>query len=207
MIGINQVNDTLPARPLLAVEKAINGSIVQANSIIIEPNVTIRVNITIKNIGNRTAYNLTIVDPAFESWVLRSLNLTTQRFVQVDINATIFYFYYFTALVEGNFTIEPTEVTYTGKNRTEIREYLAKSVRFLVESVEDVDIVLIEGELWRKILYYCLGISGTVSLIVVVDYIILRRRKEKAKPKKPKKAEPVQQKSIQEIKKKRTKRR
>ena len=88
-------NDTIPDRPILSIVKTINGSIVAPNVVQVQPNITLRVDVLIKNIGNRTAYNLTSTDPGFEDWALPSLNLTNQRFVKVGINATIFYFYYF----------------------------------------------------------------------------------------------------------------
>ena len=174
-------NDTLPARPLLSIIKTINGSIVAPNVVQVQPNITIRVDVTIKNIGNRTAYNLTSVDPGFEDWALTSLNLTTQRFIKIEINATIYYFYYFTAIIEGNFTIASTTIDYIGKNGTEINEYNARSQRFYIFSTKEENIAIIEGSLWIKILYYCLIISAALGAIVGVDAIILRRRAGKTK--------------------------
>jgi len=86
--NVFSVNDTLPARPLLSIIKTINGSIIAPNVIQIQPNTTIRVDVTIKNIGNRSAYNLTSTDPGFENWALTSLNLTTQRFIKVGITTS-----------------------------------------------------------------------------------------------------------------------
>ncbi|MHA1953391.1 MAG: hypothetical protein ACW96U_05555, partial [Candidatus Heimdallarchaeaceae archaeon] len=71
------VNDTLPDRPILSIIKTINGSIIAPNVVQVQPNTTLRVDVLIKNIGNRTAYNLTSTDPGFEDWALTSLNLTT----------------------------------------------------------------------------------------------------------------------------------
>lgn len=175
------VNDTLPARPVLSIVKTINGSIIAPNVIQVQPNTTIRVDVTIKNVGNRTAYNLTTIDPGFEEWALKSLNLTTQRFIKVGINATIYYLYYFTTVIEGNFTIPSTTIDYFGKEDDIISEYNARSQRFYIYSIKIENIGIIEGSLWIKILYYTLGISAALGSIVLADIIILRRKKDKTK--------------------------
>jgi hypothetical protein len=169
-------NDTLPARPLLSIVKTMNGSIVAPNVVQVEPNTTVRVDVTIKNIGNRTAYNLTTTDPGFEDWALTSLNLTTQRFVKVGINASIYYFYYFTSVIEGNFTVASTTIDYFGINGSEINEYNARTQRFSIFSIKQENIAIIEGSLWIKIFYYCLGISAALGAVVGIDILILRRR-------------------------------
>ena len=196
-----QINDTLPPRPVLSIEKSINATEVQ-------PNIDwIRVNVTIKNIGNRTAYNLTVSDPSFNSWAVSTLNITEQDFVQVDINATIFYFYFIQTIVEGNFTLESTEITYF--NETGL-EYNAISQRFNIISIEIINIPPIRAELWVKILYYCFGITGGLGVIVLVDYAIVKQffqqlRSRQTQPKK--KAPVVQQKSKRQMKRKVQKRR
>jgi hypothetical protein len=200
------VNDTLPARPLLSIVKTINGSIVAPNVILIQPNTTIRVDVTIKNIGNRTAYNLTTSDPGFEAWAITSLNLTTQNFIKVGINSTIYYFYYFTAIIEGNFSIAATTIDYIGRNGTELNEYNARTQRFYIVSIREENVAIIEGELWIKILYYCLAISGSLGAVVVADILILRRRKDKVKRPSRRETRPVV-KSKQQQKRKIKKRR
>jgi hypothetical protein len=179
-IGFN-VNDTLPARPLLSIVKTINGSIIAPNLIQVQPNTTIRVDVTIKNVGNRTAYNLTTTDPGFEDWAIRSLNLTTQRFIKVGINSTIYYRYYFKSVIEGNFTIASTSIDYIGKEDDVITEYNARSQRFYIYSIKIENIAIIEGSLWVKILYYTLGISAALGSIIFIDYLILRRKKDTTK--------------------------
>ncbi len=199
-IGFSK-NDTLPARPLLSIVKIINGSIVEPNVIQVQPNITIRVDVTIKNIGNRTAYNLTTTDPGFEDWALTSLNLTTQRFIKVGINATIYYFYYFTSIIEGNFTLESTTIDYIGKNGTELNEYNARSQIFYIFSIKEENIAIIEGSLWIKIFYYCLGISAALGAIVGIDVIILRRRAGKTKKSVRKGLEPTEKSKKQQKRK------
>ena len=196
-----QVNDTLPPRPVLSVEKSINATYVQ-------PNLDwIRVNITIKNIGNRTAYNLTVKDPSFSSWAVSILNITEQDFVQIDINATVFYFYFIQTTIEGNFTLESTEITYFNETGP---EYHAKSQRFNIMSIEIINIPPIRGEFWVKILYYCLGITGGLGVIILIDYAILKQllqRFRSGRTRPIKKAPVVQQKSKSQMKRKVQKRR
>ena len=175
--NLNQENDTLRNRPILTIEKSINASPIQnedqeISAYLIRPNEWIRVNLTITNVGNESAYNLTIIDPSFEEWAVGNLNLTTQRYIQVDVNATIFYFYYFQPKLEGNFTLEPTSVTYI--NGTGV-EYFSSSQRFIfkVEAVE-VEYVL-EADLWLNILYFCLGVVGVLGAVVLVDRFAIQK--------------------------------
>ncbi len=194
-----QINDTLPPRPLLSIEKSINNTEVQPEK------EWIRINITIKNIGNRTAYNLTVTDPIFSNWAVSSLNITEQDYVQVDINATVFYFYYFKTIIEGNFTLEATEITYY--NFTGV-EYHAKSQRFNIISIEIINLPVIRAELWVKILYYCIGISLGLGLIVLVDYAYVKQLFQRTRRKiQPAKKTSVQQMSKKQMKKKVKKRR
>ncbi len=182
--NLDQENDTLRNRPILTLEKSINATPNQneeeeVNSHLIKPNEWIRVNVTITNVGNASAYNLTTVDPSFEEWAIGNLNLTTQRYIQVDINATIFYFYYFQPKIEGNYTLEATTVTYV--NGTGI-EYFSSSQRFIfqVEALEEE--YELEADLWLNIFYFCLGVVGVLGAIVLVDrYAIQKQHKRKSK--------------------------
>lgn len=182
--NLDQENDTLKNRPILVIEKSINASPIQSEDVevtsyLIRPNEWIRVNVTITNVGNESAYNLTTVDPSFEEWVIGSLNLTTQRYIQVDVNATIFYFYYFQAKLEGNFTLEATSVNYV--NGTGI-EYFSSSQRFnlFVEVVAEE--YVLESDLWLNIFYFCLGVVGVLGAVILVDrYAIQKVHKRKSR--------------------------
>lgn len=199
---LNQENESLRNRPILTVEKSINGTPIQdeeveVSSYLIRPNEWIRVNVTITNIGNETAYNLTIVDPSFEEWAVGNLNLTIQRYIQVDINATIFYFYYFQPKLEGNFTLESTSVDYI--NGTGI-EYFSSSQRYnlFVEAVEED--YKIAADLWLNILYFCLGVTGILGAIVLVDKYAIQKQ-HLIKPRKRSSLDVKKQKSKREEKK------
>lgn len=175
--NLDQENETLRNRPILIIEKSINASPIQnenqeISSYLIRPDEWIRVNLTITNVGNASAYNLTTVDPSFEEWAVGNLNLTTQRYIQVDVNATIFYFYFFQPKLEGNFTLEPTSVTYV--NGTGI-EYSSSSQRFsfIVEAVETV--YVLEADLWLNILYFCVGVVGVLGAVVLVDRFAIQK--------------------------------
>ncbi len=196
--NLDQENDTLRNRPILAIEKAINASPIQnenqeISTYIIRPNEWIRVNLTITNVGNASAYNLTTVDPGFEEWAVGNLNLTTQRYIQVDVNATIFYFYYFQLKLEGNFTLEATSITYV--NGTGI-EYFSSSQRFsfYVEAIAEE--YKLEADLWLNIFYFCLGVVGVLGAVILVDrYAIQKVHKRKSR-----------RRSLAEIDKKKSKR-
>lgn len=178
----HSLNDTIPDRPLLDVRKTLNLTLIVPNidkkTYRVEPGQTINVNVSIKNIGQRTAFNLTIVDPSFEDWAISSLNITTQRYVIVQPNATVFYYYYFIPVLEGNYTLESTEINYFHLNGTEYRAFSQRfNIYSIIEEIEQV----IEGELWSKILIYCVVISGSIGLVVTGDYILIRRRRAQTK--------------------------
>jgi len=182
--NLNQDNDTLRNRPILSIEKAINTSPIQDDnqnirSYLLRPNEWIRVNLTITNLGNASAYNLTTVDPGFEEWAAGKLNLTTQRYIQVDVNATIFYFYYFQFKLEGNFTLEATTITYVDGTGT---EYFSSSQIFslYVEAIEKE--YKLAADLWLNILYFCLGVGGVLGAVILVDrYAIQKVHKSKSR--------------------------
>lgn len=170
----NDDNDTIPARPILSVKKTVNTTLLESYEWII-------INVTIKNVGNRTAYNLTITDSLFGSWVYSTSNFTVQKYVIVEINATINYFYYIQPILEGNFTLESTEVTY---NDLLGSEYLSISHKFYILVYEVEHIPIIEGNLWWKILLYCFLVLLTLGAIVLLDYLYLNKffRGKKKKP-------------------------
>jgi hypothetical protein len=178
----NSLNDTIPDRPFLEVRKDLNLTLLVPNiekkTYQVEPGQKIRVNVTIKNNGQRTAFNLTIVDPSFSDWAISSMNMTTQKYVIVQPNATVFYYYYFLPILEGNYTLESTVVNYFHLNGTEYRAFSQRfNIYSFIEEVEEA----IEGELWSRILIYCIVISGSIGLVVTGDYILVRRRRERTK--------------------------
>jgi uncharacterized membrane protein SpoIIM required for sporulation len=197
----SQINDSFLDRPILDLAKDVNNT--EINPDIEE---WIFVNITIKNIGNQTAYNLTTVDPSFSDWAISSLNLTTQKYVIVEPNATIYYYYYFKPLSEGNFTLEPTTIEYYGIDET---KYNAQSQRFIILSVKPQNIVVLDKEIWLNILYYSLAIVFGIGALVLIDYFVLKRPREvkKRKEKQKGKKEIAPQKSKKQIKRKTKKRR
>jgi hypothetical protein len=198
---LNQFNDSFLNRPILDLSKDVNDTEINPDA-----NEWIFVNITIKNIGNLTAYNLTTVDPSFSDWAISSLNLTTQNYVIVEPNATIYYNYYFKPLKEGNFTLEPTTIVYY--NVTE-EEFHAQSQRFVIISIKPQNIVVLDKEVWLNILYYSLAIATGIGSLVLIDYFVFKRPQEvkKRKEKESKKKDTAPQKSKQQIKRKTKKRR
>ena len=206
--NLDQENVTLRNRPILLIEKSINASPIQnedqeISSYLIRPNEWIRVNLTITNMGNASAYNLTTVDPSFEEWAVGNLNLTTQRYIQVDINATIFYFYYFQPKIEGNFTLEATTVTYV--NGTGI-EYFSSSQRFIFQVQDVEEEYVLEADLWLNILYFCLGVIGVLGAVILFDRFVIQKT-HKGKSRRRKISLGDKQKSKKEEKRKIEKRR
>jgi len=197
----NQVNDSFLNRPILDISKDVNDTEINPDN-----NEWIFVNVTIKNIGNLTAYNLTTVDPSFSDWAISSLNLTTQNYVIVEPNATIYYNYYFKPIEEGNFTLEPTTIEYY--NITE-EEFHAQSQRFVIISIKPQNVVVLDKKLWLNILYYSLAIVAGIGALVLGDYLLFKRPQEvrKKKEKEKTKTGAAAQKSKKQIKRKTKKRR
>lgn len=162
-------NETIiPPRPILAIEKSVNATL-------IEPGQWIHVEVNITNIGNGTAYNLTIIDPAFSNISFIGYNYTEQRFVQVDANASIYYHYYFQGIEQGNYTLEATEITYFDINGTEYKSY---SDRFNILVLKQEEIPVLESDLWWQLFYYIIAVTVGLSLVVAVDYFIFVRPKQ-----------------------------
>ena len=124
------------------------------------------------------------------------------------MNASAFYFYYFKPVIEGNFTLEPTDIVYADVNGT---EYNAQSQRFVIISIKPSSIEVIDAELWLNILYYSLIIAGALGAIVLFDFFVIKRpkdaKKTKAKAKTAEKKGTSAQKSRQQLKRKTKKRR
>ncbi|MHA1686187.1 MAG: hypothetical protein ACTSYD_07210 [Candidatus Heimdallarchaeaceae archaeon] len=164
---------TVLQRPLIAIEKTVNATL-------IEPEQWIHVEIKMTNIGNGTAYNLTIIDPTFPNISFVGYNWTEERFVQIDYNATLYYHYYFQAVAEGNYTLEATEAYYYDVNGTEYHSY---SQRFNILVIEYEKIPILESDLWWKMFYYILAVTLGLIAVVTVDYFVFVRPKQPPKKK------------------------
>lgn len=170
-----ETNDTLPSRPILSIRKTINATI-DDKTYKIEPNQWLKVTSIIKNIGNRTAYNLTITEPLLPSLVSKTIGYYSRSFVEVDINATIYFDYYLLILKEGKFAIDSTTIEYQNKNG---HEYSAYSQRFELTSILPEKVEAIETDLWLNVLWYSLGIGGFFIIIVTTQYIYEKIQKGK----------------------------
>ncbi len=199
--NLSPINDSFLERPILDVSKSVNATV-------INPDLSewICVNVTITNISNYTAYNLTTTDPGFEDWAVSSLNVTEQKWVIIENNASVYYFYYFKPLSEGNFTLEPTDIVYVDVNGT---EYHAQSQRFIIIVIKPESIEVIDAELWLNILYYTIIISGVLGAIVLFDLFVIKRPKgtKKQKQKVVDKKGTSTQKNKKQVKRKTKKRR
>ncbi len=171
-------NYTIPDRPLLAVKKTIN---ITEN---IEPFQWIEVKLNITNIGNRTAYNLSITDPDYEDWAISTFNFTQQRYVEVETNTSFIYQYYIQPRREGNFTLEATVINYVDINGT---KYTAYSQRFDIISLYPQHEEVIDKVKWLNLFYYVLAIVGTLLVIELIDLFAIQKVHKKWKTKGTKK--------------------
>ena len=173
--AFNGLNETeVPQRPLLSIKKTVNATLVQ-------PYQWIHITVLITNVGNSSAYNLTIVDPALNSWAAKSLNLTEERYVRIDFNASVYYDYYIQPVLEGNYTIEATTVTYYDINGTRYRSF---SQRFNVLCLKPEEIPILEKDKWLTLTKYLIAILVSLFVIVISDYVYIKLKQRKAKPKK-----------------------
>ncbi len=193
---LQETNDTLPSRPILSIRKSINATI-DDKTYKTEPNQWLKVTIVIKNIGNRTAYNLTITEPLLPSLVSKTIDYYSRNFVEVDINATIYFDYYLLIVKEGKFAIESTTIEYQNNKG---HEYSAYSQRFELTSILPEKVEIIEADLWLNVLWYSLAIGGFFIIIITTQYIYEKIQEGKSKKSKKSK-EPARK--ISEAKKKR----
>ena len=144
--------------PLISVRKWVNTTSVK-------PGEAIHVSINVTNWGNSSALNLTIVEPFYEDWAFSTSNVTIYRFVYLNRSSSFVYDYSIIPLVEGNFTIERTVVTYSYAGATTNLTSIAEEIDVFVAKriiVED------QGADWRNIWIW---IGALIILPIVLYYV------------------------------------
>ena len=166
--------DNLHAKsPSLAVRKWISTdswASSKHNEILIGSSITVHVNLT--NMSNHFARNITILEPIFSPGFVNSqVSYKEYDYLELGFGATVNYTYTFTPKVTGNFTIEPTSITYLDVNGT---QFTAKStyIHFAVLGEPPKDTT---PDLWKNMLLICSIFVAIPLLVFIANFVIYRR--------------------------------
>ena len=123
------------------------------------------VTITIKNIGNSTAYNTTFVDDLSAPWIFEVTGLTKLSYSKVEPNQTHTFSYILKAKTLGNYDLHSATVYYYSSevNPTEFISYSNKILISVIEPSEDISLAN-EIFVW------------TLSILLLVSNVILALR-------------------------------
>jgi len=101
--------------PTLVVQKWLS-----KDQILLGQNVTVFVNIT--NVSNFYANNLTIREPTFNNFIIKSkVNYERYTYTQLGKGAVLTYNYTIIPESDGTFSVEPTQIDYYGSSGAQYR--------------------------------------------------------------------------------------
>lgn len=130
-------------KPFLIVLKETNETKLQIDE-------SIKVTVTLINVGNHSAENIEIEEENFSEWSVDELDYEPSRYVIMESNARFSYEYVIRPNVAGHFLLRPTVVSYTDVNGS---EFTAHSNNVEIDVVKEA-VELDEGEPWGS--YYLL---------------------------------------------------
>jgi hypothetical protein len=159
------INQAISVSPPLIVEKELSTNIVKTGE-------TVTVKITLKNLNTRTVYDVTLTERllspfAFDYKGLNSPTLTFDSIKGKEVR-TIYYIISMKAQQEGDFSFDPTVVTYYFEDNVELREqYTSYSQELKIKFSEDTTEVITDVEIFN---YYFFAII----LILYIGIIVLQ---------------------------------
>lgn len=103
--SILDINEKNASYPKLFVTKASDRSEVAIGGSIV-------VTVTIKNIGNKTAYNVTFIDRLNQPWIFDISGLTELSYGQIGINETRQFSYLVTTKSLGTYSLYSAQIEY-----------------------------------------------------------------------------------------------
>ncbi len=134
--------------PYLFVTKTVDQTeIILENSFI--------VTITIKNIGNSTAYNTTFIDDLTAPWVFEVTGLTRLSYSRIEPNQTHTFNYIIKPLTIGDFQFHSASVYYYSSevNPTEFISYSNKVDITVIEPPKDISLAN-ESIVWTLVIIF-----------------------------------------------------
>ncbi|MCG3217623.1 MAG: hypothetical protein KAR35_01370 [Candidatus Heimdallarchaeota archaeon] len=142
--------------PLISVRKWVNTTSVK-------PGEAIHVTVNVTNWGNVAALNLTIEEPFYEDWAFSTSDVSIYHFVYLNSSSSFVYNYSIIPLVEGNFTIERTTVTY--HFNSSVHTSIAQEIDVFVAKT-----IIIEDQAadWRNIWLWVLALA----LLPIILYFV-----------------------------------
>ena len=147
--------------PSLSVVKWID-----QDQIILGDTISVTVNIT--NFSNSYAYNISIQEPTFQSNIMNdSRNHTTYTWFEIGFGGSISYSYDITPSVIGQFTLEPTTISYYDANNTIYKSQSA----YLPFEVNTEAPPELDSEIWRNILIMVsIFVAIPIALFTILSY-------------------------------------
>ncbi len=150
----------------------------------IAPGDTISVIIRITNVGNATAYNITLIDQKVPEWVGEVIGDTTAHWEELKPNRTIIYEYKIKIkdVVLTNITLGEAKIIYYDKNGTKYVIYSSKNV---IKVNLPTGTVLDWDSIWRiVIIVEGLIVIGIITLMLVLEYLSYKEYLKTVKKKK-----------------------
>ena len=139
-IGYNQKTQAVYAQSTEFPELVVRKEIVKENRSYakteVQINETFTLLVTIKNIGNAPAYNVTVNDTFFPEWVFELLTeLILPSFWKIDNNTQVSFGFTFIAKKTGLYTFKPAKVVYWSQptNNPNAQKYVTYSSKAILE--------------------------------------------------------------------------
>ncbi|MFX0122246.1 MAG: BatD family protein [Candidatus Hodarchaeota archaeon] len=128
---------------------------------------SIIVTITIINIGNKTAYNVTFIDKLNQPWIFEIFGLTELSYGQIGINETRQFSYLVTAKSLGTYYLFPAQIEYydSDLNPTKFTTISNQVEIVVVESPEDFSLANFNAAITLLIVLVILNIILAARLI------------------------------------------
>ena len=150
----------------------------------ISPGDTISVIIRITNIGNATAYNITLVDQKVPEWVGETIGNVTAHWEELKPNNTIIYEYKIKIkdVVLTNITLGEAKLIYYDVNGTKYVVYSSKTV---IKVNLPTGTILDWDSIWRTVIIIeGLIVICVIALMLALEYLSYREYLKTVKKKK-----------------------
>ncbi|MHA1989544.1 MAG: hypothetical protein ACW981_04990 [Candidatus Hodarchaeales archaeon] len=169
-IETNSINQAVPGSPPLVVEKELSTDIVKTGE-------TVTVKITLKNLNVRTVYDVTLTERLLSPFAFdyKGLNSPTLTFDSIKGNEvrTIYYIISMKVQQEGDFSFDPTVVTYYFEDNVESRkQYTSYSQELKIKFSEETDEVITDVEIFN---YYFFAIILILYIAILILQSIFSR--------------------------------
>ncbi|MFX1514840.1 MAG: BatD family protein [Promethearchaeota archaeon] len=128
---------------------------------------SIVVTVTIENIGNKTAYNVTFIDKLNQPWIFEIAGLTELSYGQIRINETRQFSYLITAKLLGTYYLHSAQIEYYDSEITPTKfTTISNQIEItVIEPLEDFSISNFNAAITLLITFIILDIILALRLI------------------------------------------